>query len=73
MRILADRISMRLSGSLRGLAVLVVACCLFASHAAGKSLIVNTGYELHAALASPDISLVYVASNVSIRHCLWQQ
>jgi hypothetical protein len=50
---------------LSGLAVLLVACCLFAGHAAGRSLIVNTGYELHAALASPDISMVYVARNVS--------
>jgi hypothetical protein len=56
---------MRPQRSLRGLAVLLVACCLFVGHAAARSLIVNTGYELHAALASPDISVVYVARNVS--------
>lgn len=39
---------------------------MFTSHAAETSLIVNTGFELHAALASPDISLVYVARNVSM-------
>lgn len=53
-------------GYLRGLAVLLVACCLFTSHAAERSLIVNTGFELHAALASPDISLVYVARNITL-------
>ncbi|WIA19665.1 hypothetical protein OEZ85_005596 [Tetradesmus obliquus] len=31
-----------------------------------RSLIVNTGFELHAALASPDISLVYVARNITL-------